>query len=156
MLHTKLLNPESIVVIGGSNNLHKPGGKLVSNLLENHFKGQVYIVNPKEDQVQGLKCYKNISELPLTDLAILAIPAKLCPETVKILASQKNTRGFIIISSGFSEENAEGASLEKEIFEIVYNVGGSLIGQIVLVLPIKIIAAYLHLPYLTFIPMAVI
>jgi acetyltransferase len=128
MLHTKLLNPESIAVIGGSNNTHKPGGKLVSNLLENNFKGRVYVVNPKEDQVQGLKCFKNISELPLTDLAILAIPAKACPETIKILANQKNTRGFIIISAGFSEENSEGALLEKEISEIINNIGGSLIG----------------------------
>jgi acetyltransferase len=69
-----------------------------------------------------------VDELPHTDMAILAIAAKYCPQTVEILARQKETRAFIIISAGFSEENEAGAKLEKEVVDIIDSVGGSLIG----------------------------
>ena len=128
MIHQKLINPSSIAIIGGSNNIHKPGGKLVKNLLDGHFKGQIYVVNPKEESVQGIKSFHSIEELPEVDLAFLVIPAKLCIQSVKILANEKNTRGFIIISAGFSEEGPEGALLEKELCDIVKSVHGSLIG----------------------------
>ena len=92
MLHSKLTHPNSIAVIGGSNNIHKPGGKLVENLLKGNFPGELIVVNPKESTVQGIACLKSISELPDVDLAILAIPAKYCPDTVKQLSEEKNTR----------------------------------------------------------------
>jgi acyl-CoA synthetase (NDP forming) len=128
MIHQKLLNPLSIAVIGGSNNTHKPGGKLVKNLLDGHYKGSLYVVNPNEDLVQGIKSFRNVAELPDVDLAILVIPAKLCLDTTKILAKEKNTRGFIVISAGFSEEGSAGADMERELAEIVKSVNGSLIG----------------------------
>ena len=49
MINQQLLNPESIVVIGGSNNVHKPGGAIVRNLLNGDYKGVLRVVNPKED-----------------------------------------------------------------------------------------------------------
>lgn len=128
MLHHKLINPQSIVIIGGSNDVHKPGGKLISNLLSGSFNGDLFVVNPKETIVQGLKCYNSVNDIPNVDLAILAIPAKSCPETISILATKKQSRGFIIISAGFSEEGVVGAKLEKEIADIVNDVSGSLIG----------------------------
>ncbi len=128
MIHQKLLNPASIVIIGGSNNIHKPGGKLVKNLLDGHFVGSLYVVNPKEDLVQGLKSFRTVSDLPEVDLAFLVIPAKLCVESVKILANEKNTRGFIVISAGFSEEGPAGLILERELAETIKSVNGSLIG----------------------------
>jgi len=128
MLHAKLLNPGSIAVIGGSNNIHKPGGRLVANLKNCAFRGPIYIVNQKKTKVTGLKCFQSISELPDIDLAILAIPAAACVEVVENLAFKKNTRGFIIISAGFSEDGIEGAKLETKIAGIVDSVGGTLIG----------------------------
>ncbi len=80
------------------------------------------------DSVQGIQSYKDPKDLPQVDLAILAIAAKFCPSTIKFLAEERNTRAFIILSAGFSEENEEGAKLEQEIVEIVNSVGGSLIG----------------------------
>ncbi len=62
------------------------------------------VVNPKESEIQGIKCYSNVNELPEVDLAILAIAAKYCPDSVEVLAKRKNTRAFIILSAGFSEE----------------------------------------------------
>lgn len=128
MINHKLLDPKSIVVVGASNDVHKPGGKVLANLLNSNFKGTVYAVNPKEEEVQGVKCHHNVEELPEVDCAILAIVAKYCPSTVDVLALQKNTRGFIILSAGFGEENAEGAAFEKHIADTINSVGGSLIG----------------------------
>ncbi len=123
-----LIQPQSIAVIGGSNNLHKPGGKILHNILQGNFAGKLYVVNPREDEVQGVKSYKSVAQIPNVDLAILAIPAAMCVDAVRILTSGKGTRAFIIISAGFSEENAEGARLEAELRNLVEDVNGSLIG----------------------------
>lgn len=128
MVNEQLLNPRSICVIGASNNVQKTGGKVLYNILQNNFKGDVYAVNPKETDVQGVKTFSSVLELPECDLAILGIAAKYCPETVDILTTQKNTRAFIILSAGFSEENHEGALLEKQIVDSINKVNGSLIG----------------------------
>jgi len=128
MINPKLLNPQSIVVCGASSDIHKPGGKALKNLLESAFQGQVYAVNPKETEVQGVKCYAKVDDLPQVDCAILCIAAKFCAQTVDVLTQQKGTKGFIIISAGFSEENEEGAAIEKHIVDAINAVGGSLIG----------------------------
>ena len=128
MIARELLNPKSIVVCGASSDIHKPGGKALKNLLESPFQGPVYAVNPKETEVQGVKCYAKVDDLPQVECAIICIAAKFCAQTVDVLAKEKGCRGFIIISAGFSEENAEGAAIEKHIVETINNVGGSLIG----------------------------
>ena len=128
MIAKELLEPKSIVVCGASSDIHKPGGKSLKNLLESPFKGQVYAVNPKETEVQGVKCYAKVDDLPQVDCAILCIAAKFCAQTVDVLAKEKGCKGFIIISAGFSEENAEGAAIEKHIVDTINSVGGSLIG----------------------------
>ncbi len=128
MINNALINPRSIVVVGASNDIHKPGGKLLKNLLDHAFKGQLYVANPKQDEVQGIKSYRDLNELPETDLAILAIAAAHCPAAVELLAKQKGTRAFIILSAGFSEENEEGAKLEQQIVAIINSVNGCLIG----------------------------
>ena len=128
MINQKLLDPKSIVIVGASNDVHKPGGKLVKNLLSSPFKGKIYTVNPKETEVQGIHCYAKVEDLPEVDCAILAIAAKYCPATVDVLAKEKNTRGFIIVSAGFGEESKQGAEFEKHITDTINSVGGSLIG----------------------------
>src|SRR6056297_3539938 len=128
MINRQLLNPKSIVVVGGSNNLQKPGGKVLKNILDGSFQGDLYVANPKEEEVQGIKSYQDPRNLPEAELAILAIAAKYCPDTVKLLTEEKNTRAFIILSAGFSEESKEGARLEKQVAELVNKVDGALIG----------------------------
>lgn len=128
MIHPKLINPSSIVVVGASNDVQKPGGKVLKNLLDSNFKGQVFVVNPKESEIQGVKCYSKVEDLPQVDCAILAIAAKFCPATVEVLAKQKETGGFIIMSAGFSEENEAGAILEKQIVDTLNETGATLIG----------------------------
>ncbi len=128
MINRQLLNPESIVVIGGSNNVHKPGGAVVRNLLSGGYGGMLRVVNPKEDEVQGIKAFHDAKELPPTDLAILVVAAKYCPQYVELLAAEKEVRAFIIISAGFSEETHEGALLEQQILDSCERYGCALIG----------------------------
>ena len=128
MIAKELLNPKSIVICGASSDIHKPGGKSLKNLLESPFKGQIYAVNPKETEVQGVKFYAKVDDLPQVDCALLCIAAKFCAQTVDVLAKEKGCKGFIIISAGFSEESHEGAEIEKHIVDTINSVGGSLIG----------------------------
>ena len=128
MINRELLEPKSIVVIGGSNNVHKPGGAVVRNLQQGGYKGTLRIVNPKEDEVQGIKAFHDAKELPPTELAILVVAAKFCPQYVELLAKEKQTRAFIILSAGFGEETHEGALLEEQILDICEQYHCSLIG----------------------------
>ena len=128
MINEQLLNPQSIVVIGGSNNVHKPGGSIVRNLLSGGYNGTLRIVNPKEDEVQGIKAFHDARELPPTELAILVVAARFCPDYVELLAKEKQTRAFIIISAGFGEETKAGAELEQRILDTCEQYGAALIG----------------------------
>ena len=128
MINNQLLHPESIVIIGGSNNKHKPGGAIVRNILQGGYKGVLRIVNPKEDEVQGIKAFNDCKVLPPTDLAILVVAAKYCPEYVEYLASEKGVKAFIIISAGFGEETKEGAEMENQILASCEKYGCALIG----------------------------
>ena len=128
MINRELLAPQSIAIIGGSNNIHKPGGAVVRNILQGGYEGVLRIVNPKEDEVQGIKVFHDARELPPTELAVLVIPAKFCPDTVELLAKEKNTRAFIIISAGFGEETKAGAEMEQRILDTCEQYGAALIG----------------------------
>ena len=128
MINEQLLNPQSIVVIGGSNNTHKPGGSVVRNLLSGNYQGELRIVNPKEDQVQGIPVFHDVKDIPQTDLAILVVAAKYCPDYVDYLCAEKGVRAFIIISAGFGEETPEGAVLEQRILDTCEQYDAALIG----------------------------
>ncbi|MBX7152233.1 acetate--CoA ligase family protein [bacterium] len=128
MIHPYLLHPRSIAVIGGSNDIHKPGGKVLKNLIDGKYRGSLYIVNPKEASVQGQQCYNDVAALPETDLAVIAIAAKYVPETMRILVREKNTRAFIVLSAGFSESGHAGKKLEEQLVSIANEYGASLIG----------------------------
>ena len=128
MINNALIDPKSIVVVGASNNTSKPGGKVLKNLIDGRFAGELYVTNLKESEVQGVKSYRDVADLPDVDLAIIAIAAQYVPDTVEVLASRKNTRAFIVLSAGFSEESEEGAMLEKRLVDAVNSVDGTLIG----------------------------
>ncbi|MCC8200047.1 MAG: acetate--CoA ligase family protein [Tannerellaceae bacterium] len=128
MINRELINPCSIVVVGGSNNVHKPGGRLVRNLLDGKYRGELYVVNTRETKVQGVRSYPDVRDIPDTEMAILSIPGKSCPEVVEVLAKEKKVKAFIIVSAGFGEETEEGALLEEQILKTVNEAGASLIG----------------------------
>jgi len=129
MINTQLINPKSIVVVGGSDNIQKPGGKILKNILDGGFQGDLYVTNLKSESVQGMKTFADVTDLPDgIDMAVIAVAAKFCPEAVEVLAKQKGTKAFIIISAGFSEENEQGAAYEQQIVKTINEVNGCLIG----------------------------
>lgn len=128
MINSSLTEPKSIAIIGASRSPEKPGGRLVINLLDSGFRGDIYPVNPKEDTINGLKVYHSIQELPQTDLAILAIPAHLCVEALESLTLTKTTKAFIIISAGFAEMGFEGKQLEQRLKVLARQYQISIIG----------------------------
>ena len=128
MINQQLLNPGSIVVIGGSNNVHKPGGAIVRNIKNGGFGGDLHIVNPKEDEVQGIRAFHDVKDIPQTELAVLVVAAKFCPDYVDYLCAEKGVRAFVIISAGFGEETKEGAVLEQRILDTCRKYGAALIG----------------------------
>ena len=60
MITTQLLRPESIVVVGASNNVHKPGGAILKNLINGGYQGELRAVNPKETEVQGVPAFADV------------------------------------------------------------------------------------------------
>lgn len=84
MITTQLLRPESIVVVGASNNVHKPGGAILKNLISGGYRGELRAINPKEAEVQGIPSFADVKDVPDTNLAILAIPAALCPDGLRL------------------------------------------------------------------------
>lgn len=128
MINRQLINPKSIVVVGGSNDRLKPGGSSLFNIINGSFSGDLYVVNAKDDLVQGVKSYRNVRDIPQTELAIISIPAKSCLEVIEVLVKEKGVKAFIIYSAGFSEEPPEGADLERKITKLITEAGASLIG----------------------------
>ena len=128
MINRQLISPKSIVVVGGSDDTLKPGGNTLKNLLDTHYSGDLFVVNPKADSAQGVKSYRNIGDIPEVECAILAIPAKMCLEAVETLCYKKSCKAIIILSAGFHEDSPEGAEIEKKIAQVCNETGTSLIG----------------------------
>ncbi len=128
MITKALTHPKSIVVVGASNDIQKPGGKVLKNLIDGQYAGDLFVINPKESSIQGIQSFSEPSQMPNADLAVIAIAARYIPDLVDALIAHNNTRAFIILSAGFSEESLEGKLLEDRIVSSINVVGGSLIG----------------------------
>ncbi|MDR1675762.1 MAG: CoA-binding protein, partial [Tannerella sp.] len=128
MINRELIHPKSMVVVGGSNKTSKPGGNCVRNLINGAFQGDLYVVNARETEVQGLKSYPHVSDIPPTEMAIISIPAACCLEVVTVLAQEKGVKAFILYTAGFGEETEAGGMLEKQLAEVITKAGASLLG----------------------------
>jgi len=114
----KIFDPKSIAVIGASDEEGSVGYVLMKNLVESDYKGTVYPVNVRKNEILGVKAYKSVNELPKkVDLAIIATPAKTVPDVVEQCGSA-GIIGIIIISAGFKEIGREGKALEEKIAEL--------------------------------------
>jgi len=125
-------DPKAVAIIGATNKKGKVGNVIFENFRTNKekgiFKGNVYPVNPKLDEIEGYKVYKSVSELPGdTDLAVVSIPAPFVPNTMKEIA-EKGIKAVIIITGGFGELGEEGKKLEREIYEIAREHGIRVVG----------------------------
>lgn len=123
-----LLRPRSIAVIGASSDPLKPGGRVLLNIKENHYSGELWPVNPKAEEIIGLRAYTDVSSLPSApDLALIAIPAPFVLESLKLLADKGN-RAVIILTAGFGEKGEEGKAAEQRILELANTCGMTVIG----------------------------
>ncbi|HEY33557.1 MAG TPA: hypothetical protein G4O10_10695 [Dehalococcoidia bacterium] len=110
--------PKSHAVIGASADLRKYGGRILQVLLTFGYSGPLYPVNPQETEVQGMKTYASVKDIPETvDFATITVPARAVPGVVQECLD-KGVKAAQVLSAGFREAGEEGASLERELAEI--------------------------------------
>ncbi|MEM3572024.1 MAG: CoA-binding protein, partial [Candidatus Bathyarchaeia archaeon] len=123
-----IFNPSSVAIIGASRDPGKTGYIILENIIKAGFKGKIYPINPKADEILGLKAYPSIESIEeQIDLAIVIVPAPVVPSVVE-QCSKKGVKGIVVISGGFSETGVEGEKLEKAIAEIIKKAKIRLIG----------------------------
>ncbi len=122
----KLINPESIAVIGASHNEKKIGFVVLKNLVSHKYKGKVYPVNPRGGEILGFKVYKTVADIPDVDLSVITLPAELTVQVFEDVA--KKSKFIIPIAGGFGEIGAEGKERERKIREIAKKYGTRIIG----------------------------
>jgi acetyl coenzyme A synthetase (ADP forming)-like protein len=104
-----IMKPDAVAVIGASNEAGKIGNSVMKNLINGGYKGQIYPIHPKADEVMGYKAYKSVKDVPGNiDVAVFAIPAKLVAQALTEVG-EKGIPGAVLIPSGFAETgNVEG------------------------------------------------
>ncbi len=114
--------PKGIALIGASSNQYKGGNSILKNL-SNGYKGKIYPVNPAYPEIEGLKCYPSVLDVPdPVDLAIVFVPARLVPGVIRECV-QRKIPGVMIESGGFAETGDSGKSLQGELKEICEKTG---------------------------------
>lgn len=120
--------PKSVAVIGASRQPRKFGHVIFKNFFDSEFKGKVYPVNPKAEDILGSKTYRSVTDISgEVDLAVIAVPASIVPSIIDDCVS-KQVKAAVIISGGFREIGQEGASLETEIKDKIKGKGLRIIG----------------------------
>lgn len=123
-----VFNPQSVAIIGASANPIKPSGQPLIALLNNGYAGQVYPVNPKYDELLGVKCYPRVSDIPgEVDMAIIAVPAAITMPALEECAA-KGVKVAVIFTSGFAEVGEEGASIQQEMTALAQRSGMRIVG----------------------------
>ncbi|AIF69463.1 acetyl-CoA synthetase [Palaeococcus pacificus DY20341] len=119
-------NPRSIAVLGASNDPLKLGYEVFKNL--KNYGGKVYPINIKEEEVQGVKAYKNVKDIPdEVDMAVIVVPKRFVKQAV-IDCGEKGVKGIVLITAGFGEMGEEGKREERELVEIAHKYGMRIIG----------------------------
>ncbi|MGC2063636.1 MAG: acetate--CoA ligase family protein [Thermodesulfovibrionales bacterium] len=114
-----LFYPRSVAVIGASADQHKVGFSLLNNLVRFSYQGVIYPVNPKTEEILGLKTYARLQDIPGdVDLAVLAIPAPHVPDAIRDCIKKK-VPSAVIVSAGFKEAGSAGILLEEELRSLV-------------------------------------
>ncbi len=112
----KLFEPKSIAIIGASSNQGKVGYKILNNIKSAGFKGNVYPINPKADEILGYHCYHSISKISdQIDLAIIVVPKRFTLDTIEELLAQ-NVKSIILITAGFKETGEEGKVISRTTY----------------------------------------
>lgn len=123
-----LFNPRSIAVIGASPDPNRPGAQTIRALQERGFEGGVYPVNPKYDEIAGLRCFASIKDVPAPcDIAVIALPAERVPDMVA-QCGRNGVRFVVVFGGGFRESGPEGQAREQRMLEAARAYGVRIIG----------------------------
>ncbi len=123
-----VFHPKSVAVIGASTTFGKWGQLILSNIVAGGFKGKIFPVNPRENEMCGLKTFRHVGEIPESvDLAFVTTPARTVP-AVLTDCGKNGVKGAVVISSGFSETDSAGKKLEREITRLALEHHISLVG----------------------------
>ncbi len=123
-----LMQPDSVAIVGASSDPNRISGRAVRYLLEGNYTGQIYPVNPKRDEIQGLKAYPTLADLPeVPDVALLFVPAAGTEQAVQDCVA-RGVRAAIVCSAGYAESGIEGQALQDRIVEIAKAGGLRLLG----------------------------
>jgi len=125
---TPLLAPRSIAVLGASGDPSRIGGRPIAYMLEKGFAGAIYPVNPNRPEVQGLRAYPTVADLPeAPDVAIVAVPAGVAVQAIADLGA-RGTKGALVFTAGFAEVDEAGAEMQAQMVEIARASGMRLLG----------------------------
>ncbi|WP_445474801.1 acetate--CoA ligase alpha subunit [Methanococcoides methylutens] len=123
----KLFEPRSVAVIGASRTKGKVGRAVLDNLIES-YRGEIIPINPKADEILGLRCYPNILDAPNTaELAVVVLPAVMVPDALE-KCGLAGVNNVVVISAGFKESGIKGAKLERICTDIVRKYGMRMVG----------------------------
>ncbi|MGD8258662.1 MAG: acetate--CoA ligase family protein [Desulfobacterales bacterium] len=123
-----LFRPKSAAVIGASSKELSIGNRVIKNLIDFGFKGEIYPINPKADEIRGIKAFKSIMDCPDgIDVVHMVIPAKFVPQAMED-CGKKGVKNVIINSGGFSEIGPEGEAIEKEFLASAQKYGIRVMG----------------------------
>jgi acyl-CoA synthetase (NDP forming) len=130
---SKLMTPKSIAIIGASTDPKKTAGRPIAYLQKHHFKGKIYPVNPRVQEIAGLVCYPDIGSLPETpDVAIILVGTDKTLSAVSELAA-RGTPAAIVLTSGFAEHGPEGLKRQEALVAAAGNMrilGPNTIGMV--------------------------
>ena len=119
----RLLTPRSVAIVGASPTPGSLGNSVLANLERHGFAGQVHLINPKRDEIDGRPCLRSIEDLPMdVDAAVLAIPGPAVIETLRALASRR-VGAAIIFAAGFAEGGEAGLAAQREVARIAAESG---------------------------------
>ena len=124
----RFFNPRSIAVIGASQDLITISGQPLHHLVSHHYAGRLYPVNPKYQEILGVKCYASIEALPETpDLALILINSSRAAEMLRA-CGKKGVRFAIVFSSGYSEVGGRGIEMQRELAAVAAEFDMGIIG----------------------------
>ncbi|GAA5819713.1 MAG: acetate--CoA ligase family protein [Methanobrevibacter sp. CfCl-M3] len=125
---SEMFNPRSVAVIGASNSENKVGYIVVDNIVKEGYKGKIYPINPKSDEIQGIKSYKSVGDLPeVPELVVISIPSPFVNQAIKE-CGECGVKNMVVITAGFKEVGGEGIKLEEEMVSLLKNYNINLIG----------------------------
>ncbi|MDX2500352.1 MAG: acetate--CoA ligase family protein [Deltaproteobacteria bacterium] len=114
----KILNAESVAIIGASKNETKRGYQTIKTLLDEKYEGKIYPVNPNEKSILGVKCYKKVSDIKRrVDVALVATPAASLPAVLED-CGKNGVKGAVVLAGGFGETGIDGRQLEKKMVAV--------------------------------------